>query len=232
VSIGAALSHSPLAALVTLFGAGVLTSVTPCIYPMIPITAGIVAGTAGARPGRARVTALTLTYVAGLALLYATMGLVAGLTGSLFGTVGSNPWVRVGTGGLLALFGLAMLGLVPVRAPARITAWAAGLRGGSYPAVFLLGGTSGIVAAPCGAPVFAAVLTWVAGTGSPALGFVYLFVFSLGMCALLVLVGLFSGTSARLPQAGRWMGWIQRAGGVTMLGMAGYYLWQAWQVWR
>jgi thiol:disulfide interchange protein DsbD len=160
------------------------------------------------------------------------MGLVAGLTGSLFGTVASNPWVRVGTAALLALFGLAMLGLVPVRAPARITTWVGGLRGGSYPAVLLLGATSGIVAAPCGAPAFATVLTWVAGTGSPALGFVYLFVFSLGMSALLVVVGLFSGASAWLPSAGRWMGWIKRAGGVIMLGMAGYYLWQAWQVWR
>ncbi len=232
MSIGEVLSQSPLAALATLFGAGVLTSFTPCIYPMIPITAGIVGGTAGARPGRARAAALTLTYVLGLALLYAAMGLVAGLTGSLFGTVASNPWVRLGTGALLALFGLAMLGLVPVRAPARITAWAAGLRGGSYPAVLLLGATSGIVAAPCGAPTFAAVVTWVAGTGNPALGFVYLFVFSLGMSALLVVVGLFSGASAWLPQAGRWMTWVKRAGGVIMLGMAGYYVWQAWQVWR
>lgn len=232
MSIGEVLSQSPLAALATLFGAGVLTSFTPCIYPMIPITAGVVAGTAGARPGRARAAALTLTYVLGLALLYAAMGLVAGLTGSLFGTVASNPWVRLGTGALLALFGLAMLGLVPVRAPARITAWAAGLRGGSYPAVLLLGATSGIVAAPCGAPAFAAVVTWVAGTGNPALGFVYLFVFSLGMSALLVVVGLFSGASGWLPQAGRWMAWVKRAGGAIMLGMAGYYVWLAWQVWR
>ena len=229
---GDTLFHSPLAALATLFGAGVLTSFTPCIYPMIPITAGIVAGTAGARPGWVRAATLTLTYVLGLALLYATMGLVAGLTGSLFGTVGSNPWVRLATAALLSLFGLAMLGLVPVRAPTRITAWAVGLQGGSYPAVLLLGATSGIVAAPCGAPAFAAVLTWVAGTGSPAMGFVYLFVFSLGMSALLVVVGLFSGASARLPQSGRWMGWIKRAGGVIMLGMAGYYVWLAWQVWR
>jgi thiol:disulfide interchange protein DsbD len=215
-----------------MFGAGVLTSFTPCIYPMIPITAGIVAGTAGDRPTRVSVAALTATYVLGLSLLYATMGLVAGLTGSLFGTVASNPWVRTGTGALLALFGLAMVGVVPVRTPARLTAWAAGLRGGSYPAVFVLGATSGIVAAPCGAPAFAAVLTWVAGTRSAALGFLYLFVFSLGMSALLVVVGLLSGTSTRLPRAGPWMSWIKRLAGIIMLGMAGYYFWEAWQVWR
>jgi thiol:disulfide interchange protein DsbD len=232
VPFGDALSHSPLTALATLFGAGVLTSLTPCIYPMIPITAAIVAGATGIRSSRVRAAALTLTYVLGLALLYATMGLVAGLTGSLFGTVASNPWTRGGTAAILALFGLAMLDVVPLRAPARITAWAAGLRGGSYPAVLMLGATSGIVAAPCGAPAFAAVLTWVAGTGSPTLGFLYLFVFSLGMSALLVAVGLFSGAATRLPRAGRWMDWIKRAGGVIMLGMAGYYVWLAWQVAR
>lgn len=230
--LGETLSQSPLTALVAMFGAGVLTSFTPCIYPMIPITAGIVAGTAGDRPTRVSVAALTATYVLGLSLLYATMGLVAGLTGSLFGTVASNPWVRTGTGALLALFGLAMVGVVPVRVPARLTAWAAGLRGGSYPAVFVLGATSGIVAAPCGAPAFAAVLTWVAGTRSAALGFLYLFVFSLGMSALLVAVGLLSGTSTRLPRAGPWMSWIKRLAGIIMLGMAGYYFWEAWQVWR
>ena len=229
---GELLSASPLTAMFVLFGAGVLTSLTPCIYPMIPITAGIVAGTAGARPDRTRAVALTLTYVAGLALLYATMGLAAGLTGSLFGTVASNPWVRLAMAGLLAAFGLAMLGGAPVRVPGAVAAWAGGMRGGSYPAVFLLGATSGIVAAPCGAPAFAAVLTWVAGTGSPVLGFAYLLAFSLGMSVLLAAVGLVSGVSARLPRPGRWMAWIQRAGGVIMLAMAGYYGWQAWQVWR
>jgi thiol:disulfide interchange protein DsbD len=89
--------------------------------------------------------------------------------------------------------------------------------------VFLLGATSGIVAAPCGAPAFAAVLTWVAGTGSPVLGFVYLFVFSLGMTVLLVAVGLFSGTLAALPRSGPWMVWIKRIAGVVMIGVAEYY---------
>ncbi len=229
--LSASLDH-PLAAAAALFGAGVLTSLTPCVYPMIPITAGLLAGTAGEGRARGRAVGLTLSYVTGLALLYATMGLVAGLSGSLFGTVASNPWVRVGVGAFLVVFGLAMLDVVPLRAPDRLTAWAAGLRGGSYPAALLLGATSGIVAAPCGAPAFAAVLTWVAGTRSGLLGFTYLFVFSLGMTALLVVVGIFSGTAARLPRAGPWMVWIKRVGAAAMFAMAGYYFWNAWQVWR
>lgn len=87
----------------------------------------------------------------------------------------------------------------------------------------MLGATSGIVAAPCGAPAFAAVLTWVATTRSATLGFAYLFVFSLGMTALLVGVGLFSGTLAALPRSGRWMVWIKKLAGLIMIAMAEYY---------
>ncbi len=224
--LGESLQHSPLLATATLFGAGVLTSLTPCIYPMIPITAGLISGAAtGSRiqPTRGRVLALTLTYVAGLALLYALLGLVAGLTGSLFGTVSANPWARFAIGNLLLVFGLAMLDVFPVAAPQRLLAWAGRLGGGSFPAVFLLGASSGIVAAPCGAPAFATVLTWVSTTGSAVLGFIYLFVFSLGMTALLVAVGLFSGTLAALPRSGPWMIWIKRLAGLIMLGMAEYY---------
>jgi thiol:disulfide interchange protein DsbD len=83
---------------------------------------------------------------------------------------------------------------------------------------------SGLVAAPCGAPVFAAVLTWVTTTRSGAMGFAYLFVFSLGMCALLVAVGLSSGVVARLPRAGAWMIWVKRLFAFVMLGVAEYYL--------
>jgi cytochrome c-type biogenesis protein len=215
----------PVASLVALFGAGLLTSLSPCIFPMIPITVGIISGSsAGGATPRSRVVGRTLTYVLGLALLYALMGLVAGLTGTLFGTVASNPYVRVALANLLVLFALALLDVFPVNVPQRLATWAAGLSGGSYPAVFLLGATSGIVAAPCGAPAFAAVLTWVAATHSGVLGFVYLFVFSLGMTAVLAAVGLFSGLLTVLPKPGPWMAWIKRLSAVVLLLVAEYYL--------
>lgn len=222
--LGSALQDQPLLALPLLFGAGVLTSLTPCIYPMIPITAAVLGGaSAGARPSRGRTLALTLTYVSGLALFYALLGLLAGLTGTLFGTVSASPWARFAIGNMLLLFGLAMLDVIPVRAPDRVLRWVGGLGAGSYPAVFALGATSGIVAAPCGAPAFAAVLTWVSVTGSALLGFIYLFVFSIGMTALLVVVGLSSGAAARLPRSGRWMVWIKKAAGVVLIAVAEYY---------
>jgi len=230
LNVGLLLHQHPLAALGALFLAGVATSATPCIYPMIPITVGIIGAGASGR-GRWRSVGLTLSYAAGLALLYAVLGLIAGLSGSLFGTVSSSWWARLVIGNLLLLFGLAMLGTIPVNAPARLLAWAGGLSGGSYPAVFLMGATSGIVAAPCGAPAFAAVLTWVAATRSGVLGFAYLFVFALGMTAILVAAGIFSATLGALPRSGRWLEWIKRGSGVVLLVMAEYYFVLAGQVW-
>ena len=220
------LQHHPIAAVATLFVAGLATSLTPCIYPMIPITVGIISGTgeAGVVRTRRRVVGQTLTYVLGLALFYALLGAIAGATGQLFGTISANPWLRFAIANLLILFGLAMLDVFPVQAPQRLVAWAARLTGGSYPAVFLLGATSGIVAAPCGAPAFAVVLTWVSATQSAVAGFFYLFVFSIGMTAVLVAVGLFSGLATSLPRAGVWMVWIKRAAGVVLIGVAEYYL--------
>ena len=226
------LSANPLLAVPLVFAGGVLTSLTPCIYPMIPITAAIVGGQsvaeqqAGAvRAPRWRPVALTFTYVLGLALVYAGLGLFAGLSGTLFGSVSTNPWLYFAMANFLVLAALAMLDVVPIRLPSALVQ-RAGTAGtaGRVSGAFIMGAMSGLVAAPCSAPVMAAVLTWVTTTKSAALGFMYLFVFSLGMCALLVAVGLSSGVLARLPRAGAWMVWIKRLFAVVMLGAAEYYL--------
>ena len=221
--LGDSLQHHPLIAITTLFVAGLATSLSPCVWPMIPITVGVITGSTQSDHPRRRIVGLTLTYVLGVALFYAVLGLVAGLTGSLFGSVSANPWVMFAMGNLLLVFALAQLDVIPVVVPQRLASWTAGLKGGSYPAAFLLGATSGIVAAPCGAPAFAAVLTWVATTRSGALGLLYLFVFSLGMTVILAAVGLFSGALAALPKPGPWMTWVKRAAGVILLGAAEYY---------
>jgi len=218
------LRDEPLLAVPLLFAAGLATSLTPCVYPMIPITAGILGGAGAAGRSRGRTAVLTFAYVAGLALVYSLLGLLAGLTGTLFGTVSSSPWAYFAMANLLLLFGLAMLEVVPVSAPRRLVEWAARLTGDSVGGVFAMGAASGLVAAPCGAPAFAAVLTFVAATRSAALGLLYLLVFSLGLTALLVAVGLFSGVIASLPRAGRWTLWVKRAGGVMLIAMAEYYL--------
>ncbi|MCA0374431.1 MAG: sulfite exporter TauE/SafE family protein [Gemmatimonadetes bacterium] len=236
LDVAAHLSGSPLAAVPLLFGAGVLTSLTPCVYPMIPITAAIVGG--ASRDGEARTRAsrlrplfLSLLYVLGLALVYAGLGLLAGLTGTMFGTVSSNPWAYFVMANLLMVAALSMFDVLPVRVPAFILQRAATAgTGGRAAGAFVMGAASGLVAAPCSAPVMAAVLTWVATTHSAVLGFVYLFVFSLGMCTLLVVVGLSAGAVGRLPRAGAWMLTIKKGFAFIMLAMAEYYLVKMGQV--
>src|SRR6266550_407312 len=192
-----ALTHRPLIALVTLFGAGLVTSLTPCIYPMIPITAGILSGTSAGQPSRARTARLTLAYVTGLALFYAILGLFAGLSGSLFGTVSASPWARFAIGNLLLVFALAMFDVIPVSAPQRLMRWAAGLGGGSYPAVFLLGATSGVVAARCGAARHGGVLLHSDGT-SPVTRYGWVLTLALALPPVLEAqdIGLAVGTQA------------------------------------
>lgn len=220
------LSEHPGLALPVLFAGGVLTSLTPCIYPMIPVTAAIVGGqTTGKAVPRRRVVGLTMAYVLGLAMVYALLGLVAGLSGTLFGAVSSNPWMSFAMANVLVASTLMMLDVLPVPIPQRLIARAAALEGGGrYVGTFGLGATSGLVAAPCGAPVMGAVLGWVAATQSALLGFLYLFVFSLGMCLLLVVAGVTAGALVRLPRAGVWMLWVKRGFALIMLGAAEYYL--------
>jgi len=226
------LGSSPLTAIPLLFVAGLLTSLTPCVYPMIPITVALVGRESlGAAGWKWRPLALTLSYVVGLALVYAILGLIAGLSGTIFGTISSNPWLYFLQANVLLLAGLAMLDVFTITLPASTLEWATRVGGGgSYLPAFGMGAVSGLVAAPCSAPVMAAVLTWVTRTQSAALGFIYLFVFSLGMCALLVAVGVSSGSAARLPRAGGWMIRVKKIFGLVMLGVAEYYLIKMGQV--
>src|SRR4029079_10820387 len=159
-NIASTLSGRPLVALPLLFVAGVLTSLTPCIYPMIPITAAIVGGQTArsTRTDRWRPLLLSLTYAFGLAIVYSALGLFAGLTGTLFGTISTNPWLYFAMANLLIVAGLAMLDVIPVKLPASLVARASSAgTGGRMSGALVMGAMSGLVAAPCSAPVMAAV---------------------------------------------------------------------------
>jgi cytochrome c-type biogenesis protein len=175
---------------------------------------------------------LALVYALGLALVYSTLGLIASMSGAMFGSVSSSPWASLVMGNILLVAGLAMLDVIPVRMPAFLVQRAAGAgTGGRVGGALLMGAVSGLVAAPCSAPVMVTVLAWVSQTHSAARGFVYLFAFSLGMCSILVAVGLSAGAAARLPRAGAWMLWIKRLFALIMFGMAEYYFVLAGQAW-
>jgi cytochrome c-type biogenesis protein len=228
--LDAVLRDQPLLGLVAMFGAGLVTSLTPCVYPMIPIVAGVLGGAGAVERSRRRTVGYTLTYALGLAVVYAVLGLLAGLTGSLFGGISSNRWSYFAVGNLLLLFGLVMLDAFPISLPGSVLAWASRFGSRSYASVFAMGATSGLVAAPCGAPAFAAALTFVTATRSAILGFLYLFVFSLGMSAILIATGLASGLVSTLPRSGPWTAWIKRGAGVVLLAMAEYYFIQMGKV--
>src|SRR5690348_16367717 len=161
-NIASTLSGRPFVALPLLFLAGVLTSLTPCIYPMIPITAAIVGGqsTGDSSAQRWRPLLLSLTYAFGLAIVYSALGLFAGLTGTLFGTISTDPWLYFAMANLLVIAGLSMLDVIPVRLPASLVERASSAgTGGRMSGALVMGAMSGLIAAPCSAPVMAAVLT-------------------------------------------------------------------------
>lgn len=204
---------------------------------MIPITAAIVGGGTSTSNGESSTTSrwrslwLSLAYTIGLASVYALLGLVAGLTGTLFGTISSNPWAYFVMANLLLLASLSMFDVIPIRVPSAVlNRFASAGTGGRVAGAFVMGAASGLVAAPCSAPVMAAVLTWVGTTRSAGLGFTYLFVFSLGMCSLLIATGLSAGAVMRLPRAGLWMVKVKRLFAFVMLAMAEYYLIKMGQV--
>ncbi|PIE69721.1 MAG: thiol:disulfide interchange protein [Deltaproteobacteria bacterium] len=211
-------SSLPMAALIA-YLAGLLASLTPCVYPMIPITASVIGGSS-VGGSRLRSLALSLAYVLGLALMYAAMGIFAAATGQFFGALNTNPWVLFGLANFLLIFGLGMLDVfqLPTFAVSG-NAKRKGLTG-----AFVVGMTSALAAGPCTAPVLGGLLTYVATSGDMFRGGLLLFVFALGMGTLLLAIGVFSGFLAAMPRSGVWMVRIKAILGVVLIGLAEYFL--------
>ncbi len=218
------LQSRSLTAIFVVFAAGVLTSFTPCVYPMIPVTVTFIGGSAAG--DRRRAIGLSAVYVVGLALVYASLGVVAALLGRVFGQFTRSPWIFGGVGFLIVLFGVAMLGWI------RVPVLLAGIQGkgartGGFLGALLMGMAAGFVAAPCTAPVLGLLLTYVATTRDVVWGGALLLVFALGLSLLLMLLGIFSGFLTGLPRAGAWMDVIKKIFGVLMIGIGAFFLWRA-----
>jgi len=217
--IDTSLQSSLLISLVVAYFGGVLASLTPCVYPMIPITAGVI-GHANVGGTKLRGFLLSLIYVLGMALTYAGLGVFAAATGRFFGAVSTSPWTLLLVGNIILVLGLGMLDVFQMPTIAgRFANRRLGLAG-----IFLAGITSALVAGPCTTPVLGTLLAYTASSRSLALGGLLLFVFSLGMGALLLGVGTFSSFLAALPRSGAWMGKIKKGMGFMMLGLAQYFL--------
>jgi thiol:disulfide interchange protein DsbD len=195
-----------------LYLAGVLTSLTPCVYPLIPITVGVF----GARQAgsKARAAGLSATYVAGIAVTYSALGLFAALSGKAFGAALGSPYVAAAMAAFLFALAASMFGAFELNIPASVASRLGGVSGAGFAHALGMGMVAGIVAAPCTGPVLAGVLAFVAAQRSVALGFWMLFCYAIGVGTLFFVLGV---TSLKLPRSGAWMGAVKSLFGVALV---------------
>ncbi len=211
----------------TLFGVfagGLALNLTPCVYPMIPITVSFFGGRVSEKkPSQITLVGHGICYIMGLALTNATLGVVAALTGGLMGALLQNPIVLTAVAAVLILFATSLFGFWELRLPS-VLSQAAGRSYAGYFGSFFMGLTLGIVAAPCIGPFVLGLLTWVGGIGNPGFGFLVFFTLSLGLGLPLFILALFSAQLQRLPRAGGWMNWVRALMGWVLVGMAVYFI--------
>lgn len=215
----AALSQGPLAAAVAALLGGLLVSLTPCVYPMVAVTVSVF----GAKKSTSRLhgALLSLAFVAGIVAMFTPLGVVAGLTGSVFGSVLQSPWVVVGISVLFLAMAASLFGAFDFALPSALTNRLAEVGGVGYKGAFLLGLVCGVIAAPCTGPVLTGILTFIAQTQSAALGAAAMLAFSLGLGAPFFVVGTFA---VQLPKSGRWMLHVKSLLGIVLIVVALYFL--------
>ena len=210
-----------LLALIGIFFGGLALNLTPCIYPLIPITVSYFGGRSDAIRGRTVVHGAL--YILGLAFTNSVLGVVAALSGGMLGVILQNPLVLFIVAGIMVGLALSFFGFWEIKIPSGLTQLASRNFEGFF-GTFFMGLTLGIVAAPCLGPFILGLLTYVGQKGDPFLGFLYFFVLSIGMGLPLAVLAVFSGTIDKLPMSGTWMVWIRKALGWVLIGMAGYVL--------
>lgn len=206
---------------ISFFGFGLLLSLTPCVFPMIPILSGIIVGQ-GKGITKRKGFLLSLAYVLGMAFTYAMAGVAAGLSGTLISNALQNAWA-LGTGAaIFVALALSMFGFYELQLPSflqsRFTEASNRIKGGHFASVFLMGVVSALIVGPCVAAPLAGALLYISQTGDVVLGGISLFSLAMGMGVPLLLVGLSAG--ALLPRAGAWMEAVKKFFGVALLAVA------------
>lgn len=213
------LSGTPVDFLVAFMG-GIAASFTPCVYPLIPVSVGYIgASSAGSK---LKGFLLSLSYVTGIAVVYSLLGLLASLTGQIFGAVSAHPVTYISAGVVIVFFGASMLEIFSIPLPNIIKPVL--LKKKNHFSVFVLGLVSGLVISPCLTPVLGAILAYLAVKKNLIYGSTLLFIFAYGMGLVLILSGTFSGILAGLPKSGRWMSYIKRGGALLLIGMGVYFI--------
>jgi thiol:disulfide interchange protein DsbD len=214
------LSGSPMDYIFAFLG-GVLVSLTPCVYPLIPVSVIYIS----AKSGRSKIRSfvLSLIYVSGVAVIYSILGLVASLSGMIFGKISAHPVTLIAVGVIIILFGASMLldffG-VSWQAPKADT------NKKGYFSTFLLGASSGLIVSPCLTPALASILAYLSTQRNIFYGMSLLVVFAYGLGLIFILAGTFSSILINLPKSGRWMSYIKRVGALIVIVLGFYFIYR------
>jgi thioredoxin:protein disulfide reductase len=212
--------HGLLLVLLSVFAGGLALNLTPCVYPVIPLTVGYFGNQASG--SRGRMFGLAGLYVLGMAAMYSILGVGAALSGRLFGSVLQNPWVLTAIAAALVAMALSMFGVWEIRMPTALMN-RAGARAGAAGA-FGMGLFVGVVAAPCIGGFIVGLLAFVAARQDPFLGFLFFFTLSLGLGLPYLFLAAYSARLKSLPRAGEWMEGVKKIFGWILLAMAAYFL--------
>ncbi|MDH5509306.1 MAG: thioredoxin family protein [Nitrospinota bacterium] len=207
--------------LLLIFFGGLALNLTPCVYPLIPITVSFFGGTG--EKSKVRLAGKAAFYFLGMTTMYSSLGVVAALTGSLFGAMLQSPVVALFLVAAMVALSLSMFGMYDIRIPDFLNQVGGENREG-FIGAFLMGLTAGIIAAPCIGPFVLGLLTFVGEQGDPALGFLMFFTLAAGLGAPYVALAMFSGGLSMLPRSGMWMVWVKKVFGFVLLGMAIYFM--------
>lgn len=231
-------------ALAVAYLGGILASLTPCVYPLIPITVSVVGGIGHLDPHRKHnlrgVWLRGAAYVGGMTVIYSFLGVLAGVSGKVFGSFTNTPGWYLTLGLIMTLASLTMLDIIPFDPAvwwesAKRRWWGANYRPRAMQAqaetsllgAFTLGASSGFIAAPCTTPVLTSILAYIAQTQSVGLGFGLMFFFSLGLGTILLIVAAFAGAVTVMPRSGQWMKTIKTLSGLLLLAFAQYLMYRA-----
>lgn len=221
-SIASTLESSGLIlSLLFVFIGGLALNLTPCVYPLIPITIGYFGGQSEGKTGKLFV--LGILYVLGMAITYSIVGVVTSLSGAVFGSLLQNPIVIIFVALILIALSLSMFGLYEFKMPDKWVMKAGGAKSGVFGAL-LMGLTMGIVAAPCIGPFVLGLVTYVGAKGDPLYGFLMFFFLALGLGTPYLFLALFSGKIKSLPKAGFWMEAVKHIFGFILIAMAIYFV--------
>ncbi len=234
-----------IAAMAIAYLGGILSSLTPCVYPMIPITVSVVGGMGKTTRHWKEIFLRGMAYVAGMTVIYSFLGVIAGASGRVFGSMTNGPSWYLGLSVIMTLSALVMLDVIPFdpvvwwdqikrnfhlkrsRGQAAHENTEFVKKEVTLFGAFFLGASSGFIAAPCTTPVLTAILAFIANTRSIGLGFLLMFSFSLGLGTLLLVIAAFTGALQILPRSGQWLKTIKVVSGLILLAFGEYLIYRA-----